>query len=451
MVINVRQTINKLSCKYERRVDMRKLINLLVIGTLLLLTACTSRPEADLMITNARIITGTGEVIENGSVLIKDNRILSVEKKVGSVEGSTVIDANGKTVLSGLIDAHVHLLPGDDQPPLVHSDSMMAARIQDELPGELGDYLQAGITTVMSTGDFWPYIREVLGRMEAGEIRGPRVLTAGPVLTAPGGHPAVTVCRDNPWCREHMTREVDTAQEAQQAVQQLSNQGVDAIKMVYDNRSPSGVEKLKPELVGVISEAAHQNGRLAYAHIYTTADAIHAIENGLDRLVHVPAFESEPGQRRHLSEIMFTENVTGTTTLTILDALSHRFAAAGDSSTAQALNRIKMEVERTISVIAEQNSNLIALGTDAPMLPAGEAFHREVELLHEVGLTPQQVIRAATRNAAVHLGREEDLGTLEAGKLADLIVVDGNPLQDLSVLQKIEVVVKDGVVVVEDG
>ncbi len=110
-----------------------------------------------------------------------------------------------------------------------------------------------------------------------------------------------------------------------------------------------------------------------------------------------------------------------------------------------------MEVERTISVIAEQNSNLIALGTDAPMLQAGEAFHREVELLHEAGLTPQQIIRAATRNAAVHLGRDEDLGTLEAGKLADLIVVDGNPLQDLSVLQNIEVVVKDGVVVVEDG
>ncbi len=89
---------------------MRKLINLFVIGILLLLAACTSRPEADLTITNARIITGTGEVIENGSVLIKGNRILSVENEDYSAGDSNVIDANGKTVLPGLIDAHVHLL-----------------------------------------------------------------------------------------------------------------------------------------------------------------------------------------------------------------------------------------------------------------------------------------------------------------------------------------------------
>lgn len=420
-----------------------------ILPLLSITEALAQQPSPDLSIINARLVDGTGQVIEDATINLSGSHIQAITDGDSAPRGDTVIDAAGKTVLPGLIDAHVHLLPGDDEPPLASSDSAMAARIQNELPGELDDYLQAGITTVMSTGDFWPYIREVLTRMEDGKIRGPRVMTAGPAITAPDGHPAVTVCRDNPWCREHMAREVKSAQEAQQAVQQLSNQGVDAIKMVYDNRSPSGVEKLKPELIGVISEAAHQNGRLAYAHIYTTADAIHAIENGLDRLVHIPAFESEPDQRRHLSEIMLTENVTGTTTLAILDALSHRFTAAGDSSTAQALQQIRTEVEHTISVVAEQDSGLIALGTDAPMLPASEAFHREVELLREAGLTPQQIIQAATRNAALHLGLEDEVGTVEPGKVADIIVINGDPLNDLAALKNVELVMQRGKIVVD--
>lgn len=109
-----------------------------------------------------------------------------------------------------------------------------------------------------------------------------------------------------------------------------------------------------------------------------------------------------------------------------------------------------MEVERTISAVAKHSSDLIALGTDAPMLQAGEAFHREVELLREAGLTPKQIIQAGTRNAAVHLGQENELGTLEAGKLADIIIVEGNPLEDLTALQNIEVVIKDGEIVVEN-
>lgn len=421
-----------------------------ILPLLSVTAALAQQPAPDLSIINARLVDGTGQVIEDATINLSGSHIQAITDGDSAPRGDTVIDAAGKTVLPGLIDAHVHLLPGDDQPPLLSSDSAMVDRIQNELPGELYEYLQTGITTVMSTGDFWPYIREVRVQLESGTIRGPRMLTAGSVLTAPGGHPAVTVCRDNPWCKEHMTREVNSVQEAQQAVQELSNQGVDAIKMVYDNRSPSGVEKLKPEFVGVISKAAHQNGRLAYAHTYTTADAIHAIENGLDRLVHVPAFESKPGQRQRLSEIMGTQNVTGATTLSILDVLFHRFTAAGDSSTARALKQIRTEVEQTISVVAGQNSDLIVLGTDAPMLSASEAFHREVELLHEAGLKPQQIIHATTRNAAIHLGLEEELGTIEPGKIADLIIVEGDPLKDLAVLKNVDLVVQRGKIVVDD-
>jgi len=105
---------------------------------------------------------------------------------------------------------------------------------------------------------------------------------------------------------------------------------------------------------------------------------------------------------------------------------------------------------QAIRRIAETDASLVVLGTDTPNLPPAEAFHREVRLLKEANLTPTQIIQATTRNAAVHLGLENELGTLETGKLADLIVVDGNPLEDVSELKNIKVVVKDGVVVVED-
>ncbi len=420
------------------------------IVTLAAAPAAAQQDSPELSIINARLIDGTGQLMEDVTINVSGSRIHSVTEGEGVPEGATVIDAAGKTVLPGLIDAHVHLLPRDVDSQHLSSDSAMAARIENELPSKLDSYLRSGITTVMSTGDHWPHIRKVKAQIEAGELRAPRLLTAGPVLTAPGGHPAVTVCRNNPWCREYLSREIGSVEEARRVVRQLSEQGVDAIKMVYDDRSPPGVEKMNPELVGVIAEEAHDKGRLVYTHSYTTSDVIHAIESGVDRLVHLPAFESQSGQLQRLAEMMQEQDVTGATTLTILDVLSRRFAASGDSSLARLLGQNLQGVVRTIKVVADQSPDLIVLGTDAPMIPAGEAFHREVELLREAGLSPRQIIRAATGNAAYHMGLEEEVGTVEPGKVADIIIVDGDPLDEPAALKNVELVIQGGKIVVDE-
>lgn len=395
------------------------------IGLVALLAARASGQEPTLIVENGRVIVGDGTVLEGASVVVAGERILEVTDGPVEAPDARRIDASGKTVLPGLVDAHVHLLvePGSSMP---RSEGDLNVYLREELPARLRAYLEAGITPVVSTGDFWPAIRPVREQLQSVGLRGPRVFTSGPVFTAPGGHPAVTVCgrpdgeRSNPWCREHLAREVDSRREARAALERLAREGVDFVKMVYDTVSPPDVEQLETALLQEIVAAAHGHGLRA------------------------------DGQRATLVQAMDAKGVTAATTLVVAESLRDRFASEGRAEPAEWFSgNLKARLE-TIRRMAEADERLVVLGTDTPWLPPGGAFHREVRLLGRAGLTPEQIIRAATGNAAEHLGRDEDLGTLEAGKLADLIVVDGNPLEDVSALRQVEVVVKDGEAVVDD-
>ena len=422
--------------------------SLLLGSSIALFAAPSSAQEVTLVVETGRVIVGDGTVLERGSVVVAADRIVLVSEEPVEALEARRIDAAGKTVLPGLIDTHVHLLMEriTSQPG---NDAELRSFVEEDLPDRLRAFLESGITTVMSTGDFWPAIREVRERVRSGELTGPRVFTAGPIFTAPGGHPAAgVVCGPwedrggNPWCREHMAAVVDDREQVWDAVARLARQGVDHVKMVYDDRHPPGVEKLKAELVGEIVRAAHDHDLRAYAHINEIRDAIQAVEAGLDGLVHIPLVLVEPGDRERLVRLMRDGEVTASTTLVGFDALIADFRRAGNESAVEGLTRELELGQRMLAALAEGDDGLVALGTDTPQLPPGDAYHREIRLVAEAGLTPEQIIRAATRNAAAHLGREEELGTLEPGKLADLIIVDGNPLEDLSVLQKVELVVK---------
>lgn len=413
-----------------------------------------SRGRSRRVVENGRVIVGDGIVLERGSVIVAADRVLSVSEEPVDLPGVRRIDASGKTVLPGLIDAHVHLLV-EDLTSLPRNDGELEAYVREGLPERLRAYLHAGITTVVSTGDYWPAIRGVRDRIRAGELTGPRVFTSGPVFTAPGGHPAVTVCgrpgeeRHNPWCRDHLAVEVESPRHARESVDRLAEGGADFVKMVFDSISPPDVEQLEPDLVGVIVRAAHRNGLRAYAHINQTSNAIEAIGAGLDGLVHVPFMATGPNQRKKLAASLHEEGVTAATTSVTMEALRRRFAREGDDRLADRFRENLAGRYRTIARSAEAGDALLAIGTDAPQLPPGEAYHGEIRLAREAGLTPDQIVKMATRNAAVHLGMSDELGTLEAGKLADLIVVDGNPLDDLQALKNVELVVKGGEVLVD--
>lgn len=419
-----------------------------------LFAAPASAQEATLVVENGRVIVGDGTVLDPGWVAVSGDRILSITDEPVDAPEARWIDADGKTVLPGLFDAHVHLLV-DDPSSVPWSAAELDAQVRDDLPARLRAYLEAGITTVVSTGDFWPALRRVRERIRTGQLAGPRVFTSGPVFTAPGGHPAVTICGGpdgwgdrNPWCRDHLAVEVDTREAARDAVERLAREDVDLIKMVYDSISPPDVEQLETDVLREIVATAHDHGLRAYAHINEVGHTVTAVEAGLDGLVHTPFRVSREGERQALAEAMEEEGVTAATTAMVLKTLRDQFHGQGNKELAEWFEGNLQGSFETIRRIAEADASLVVLGTDTPQLAPAEAFHGEVRLLQETGLSASEIIQAATRNAAVHLGREDHLGTLETGMLADLIVVDGNPLEKLSALRSVEVVVKHGEVVI---
>lgn len=432
---------------------MSRFLTVLLVASLPVSFAA-SEPDPSLVVENARVFVGDGTVLANGSIAVAGDRVVTVAEGPIDAPGAHRIDAAGGTVMPGLIDTHVHLLMEKlfEQP---RSDAAMVEYVEERLPARLRAYIEAGITTVMAPGDYWLFAARVRDRVREGGLAGPRIYTAGPLFTAPDGHPVSTFCGSldksgpNPWCREHLTVEVATPQEARAAVARVSNESADRIKFVYGAPEEGEGGVLEPEVMRAIVDAAHGQNLKAYAHILEPARAIAAIEAGLDGLVHIPAASSEPGEVERLVELMQAKEVSAATTLTIFDSFAEITAAQGDDQTAQSMQVLLEGMRDTLARIAEADPGLIVLGTDSPHLSPGEAFHSEIALLEDSGLSAVEILRAATGQAADYMGLGNELGTLEAGKLADFIIVDGDPTTDPSVLENVVAVAKSGKIVHE--
>ena len=418
-----------------------RLFKLLPGVALLLLNACLeSEPPpqpVDLLLINARVIDGTGEVYDGATLAISGERIESIVRGPGPFESSAQIDLQGKTVLPGLINTHIHigtLGRFEDQETL---DQYLS----DDLPGDMEEYLAHGITSIKSVGDIPEAFIPVRDRINRGELQGPRVFLAGPVLSAPGGHPGASIYRNNAWLRELSSRELTTEEGARTEVRQLAELGVDAIKFVYhgstDDAKPymlapgMPIRKITSEVMQAIIDEAHQLGLPVTAHTAELEDAVATLEAGCDGLEH--------GVTRSL-----IQDETLGALLLEKEALYGPTLSGYINDNPGMTDTLLPNVKR----LAEQGVRMV-LGTDRGPARGGSGLDtlKELELMVEAGLTPQQAIQAGTRNAAQLLGKLNDLGTVEAGKLADLIVVDGDPLTDISIIHNIELVLKNGEIV----
>lgn len=363
----------------------------------------------------------SGRWIAPAVVVISGERIVEVRTSYARASDAAVeeIDLGDMSLLPGLIDAHVHLA-------WAGGANAEAARAT----------LFAGFTTVRnlgSTGRADLLLRDAIDR---GEIVGPRMLAAGAALGAPGG-----VC-DQVFAGEGV---VTGAEQARQRVEELVAAGADVIKLcaggsVIPVPGDQTATELSPETLRAIVETAHGHHLKVAAHAQGPAAIAAAAGAGVDSIEHGGLLDDET------IELLRARDVVLVPTLYRLDWLLEQAAGQpGQSRLRESRDRARDGVRRAI-----HRGVSIVVGTDATVFPHG-LNARELSVLVELGLSPLEAIRAATIRAADLLGRSDRVGTLAAGKLADLVAVDGDPLADVTVLERPRFVMLGGRVIRRDA
>jgi len=386
--------------------------------------------QADLFLTNARVITRAGEVLENASIAISKGRISSVSPSAVATTAGQVLNLSGTgyTVLPGLIDTHVHVIPVAG----IDSDEALARYLSKSLPERLESFLAAGVTTVYDEGDFWPTISETKARIAEGALRGPRLFAVGLILTAPGGHPVSTLCPTNAYCQTNRAVQLDSPELARRTVDRLAKAGVDGIKVVHQGR---GVTMSRTVLDAIIGQA-RVYGIPVDSHDETVDGAIEAVQAGVSRLAHPPYRSNIEGTR-------FVELVVGSGVKVAM--------TVGEGPRSRTPDRLaEFELAKSNFQAMRRRNVLLSFGTDTSNGTGyADRLWGEVQTLRDVGMSPGEILAAMTRDAAIYLGRDRELGGIEEGKLADLVIVKGDPLSDVSALRNVVVVVKGGSILVD--
>ncbi|MEE8443545.1 MAG: amidohydrolase family protein [Dehalococcoidia bacterium] len=396
------------------------------------------------------LIDGTGgSIVPNATIVVEGDRITQVgpADQITVPAGARVIDLAGKTMMPGLIDTHVHIC-GETVPNPI-------AMLTDTVPfiairgtANARAILESGFTTCRSMGSPGYSDVAVKQAIEKGMVQGPRLVVSGEMVMTEGSGE-----------RGYMRPEVQIPESgtfvglegARRAVRTQVYHGADVIKLIASGRVGSNAysmpwdTELTREEMAVVVDEAHRWGKKVAAHAYATTTVADCVMAGVDTIEHGVLID-EP-----TIALMAERGTALVPTMTafhnyLLPGAEERFPAYR-LERGRPMARVQLD---SFPKYLEYGLK-IATGSDGPRpgsLPGTSAL--ELELLVEAGMSPMQAIEAATRVAAEILGLEDRLGTLESGRLADILVVDGDPISDIRVLQdqeRIQMVVKGGEVV----
>ena len=392
------------------------------------------------LFTKGRIFDGTGSPIADGEVVVEDGRIVDVGT---GLDGDDAVDLAGRALLPGLFDCHVHVVISHVD-MFRHMQTPFSMRFY-EAARNLEATLAAGITTVRDAGGADLGVKTAV---EQGYINGPSMQISLGMLSQTGGHgdgwmPSGAYLR---FLGEHPgapSTIVDGPEEMRRKVRELIRMGADVIKVatsggVLSPRDDPRHAHFQPEELEVLVREAATLGRWVMAHAQASDGIKNAVRAGIRSIEHGIFLDDEA------IELMLDKGTYLVPTLVAPTGVI-KAAEAGASVPDESVRKARevLEIHRDSFSRAVAAGVTVAMGTDSGVTPHGQNLD-ELVLMQDGGMSPSDVLVATTRNAAECMGLLEDRGTIEAGKRADLVVVDGDPLDLDTLRERIAAVYRDG-------
>lgn len=400
-----------------------------------------------LLIENVTLIDGTGRpAVEQAWVLVEDERIAAIATRPPTVaDAVTRVDGSGKFLIPGLIDSHIHL-PGGRGGPGNRKMIMDPASGLKTLHG----YLYSGVTSVYDSGNHGKYIHKMRADEQAGKIVSPRIFATISLIAPPDGHGC---------CAGGIP--VTSYSDAVEKLEPLLRLKPDLLKFTRETRG-MGLEArnmplLPEELFRQLIRYVNERGVRTTVHVSEQSLARQAIEAGTNAFAHLPYLDEIDA---HFANLVAVRGVSISTTITRNEAAVEfykepAFAALLTPEKLDAALHSERHVGtphaawmRTLRPIMFHNIRelyragaILALGTDRTF---GAMPHQELKLLVEAGIPALDALRIGTLNAAIYIGVEDDLGSIEVGKLADMVLLREDPIKDIGNSTSIEAIFKGG-------
>jgi imidazolonepropionase-like amidohydrolase len=416
----------------------------LVIAALALTQFAETQAQVVAVRAGRLIDPDSGTVLTNQVILIKDGKIAAMGGVLPVSADAKWIDLSDKTVLPGLIDCHTHVADGElDPEPFDHLRKTASQVVLESIPNARA-MLLSGFTTVRDVGTYRALndvaLRDAIAR---GNVIGPRMFVAGAYITITGGAGAMTGQAPDiqlPWDLHY--GEANSPWEVRQKVRLLAHNGVDVIKMLSTGAvlthgsSPGSIEFTEEELEAGVEEAKNFGLRVA-VHAHAAQGIRNAILAGAASIEHAEMLDDE---------LIALAKQHGT--YLDMDIYDDECIQAGGKSGEMPADFLQHEgdlarIQRENFGKAVRAGVKMTFGTDAGVCAYGTSA-KQFAFMVKYGMTSMQAIQAATSNAADLLGHANELGSIKVGKYADLIAVSGDPLKDISLLEKVEFVMKDG-------